>query len=314
MKRLNKLITALLAFILIVSLVGCGGQSSVISVPRLNIPMEGSALPKISHNVELSTANLPTTAEIYKFIDPPTNSGEVLDKLAETFGFSTNAKTEDFGDFIIVEDDEMMIDYETATGAWSFRDKSYDKTVAHSLPSEKESAIIARTFLIENELYNERFSMETVVTKYSGNEADETYAPYCNAVYFYPMLNDKPILGVSRIVVSVGEDGQIVEVLKYYKDFVSCGEIELASPMSFVDGIKANQYSTSINSKAISSNITEVELAYWEDAGSCDEQPYLQPVWIFTGTSVQPDGTVETFDVIVQAAKNVVNNDEVLTQ
>ena len=314
MKRMNKLITTLLVFVLMISLVGCGGHSSVISVPRLNIPMEGSVPPEISHNIDLSGVHPQTTAEIYKFIDAPSNPDKVLDKLAKIFGFSTDAKTEDFGDFIIIEDAGMMIDYETPTGAWSFRDKSYDKTVSHSLPSEKDSATIARSFLMENDLYHERFSMETVVAKYSGDEADKTYSPYCHSVYFYPTLNDKPILGVSRIVVSVGEDGKIVEVLNYYKDFVSCGEIELASPMSFIDGIKTNQYSTSINPEAISSDITDVELAYWEDGGSCDEQPYLQPVWVFKGTSVLPDGTTETFDVIVQAAKNVVNNDEILSQ
>jgi hypothetical protein len=124
MKRMNKLITTLLVFVLMISLVGCGGHSSVISVPRLNIPMEGSVLPEISHNIDLSGVHPQTTAEIYKFIDAPSNPDKVLDKLAKIFGFSTDAKTEDFGDFIIIEDDGMMIDYETPTGAWSFRDKS----------------------------------------------------------------------------------------------------------------------------------------------------------------------------------------------
>jgi hypothetical protein len=309
-KRNQLWILSIASIALLISLVSCEANSSVTTVPELYIPMVGNSVPEIDHNIELSTTNIEKTAEIYRFVDPPANPEYVLDELTSVFGLSTDAHKESFDDFIIISDDKMMIDYETATGTWSFYDRSYDKTAPRILPTKEESAAIARDFLIENGFYNERFSTETVVTQYSGNEHDETYAPYCNAVYFYPMLNGKPILGVSRIVVSVGEDGQIIEVLKYYKDFVSCGTIEIAEPLSFVDGIKANQYSTTIDDKAISSNITEVELAYWEDAGSCAEQPYLQPVWVFAGTSIQPDGSESKFDVIVQAAKNIERQDE----
>lgn len=312
-KRNQLWILSIVSIVLLLSLVSCGANSSVTTVPELYIPMAGNSVPEIDHNIELSTTNIQKTAEIYRFVDPPANPEHLLDELEDVFGLSTNAPKENLDDFIIISDGKMMINYETATGTWSFYDRSYDKTVSHILPTKEESAVIARNFLIKNGLYNDRFSNETVVTQYSGNEYDETYAPYCNAVYFYPMLNGKPILGVSRIVVSVGEDGQIVEVLKYYKDFVSCGKIEIAEPLSFVGGIKANQYSTTIDDKAIASNITEVELAYWEDAGSCAEQPYLQPVWVFYGTSIQPDGSEDSFNIIVQAAKNVSKQTEIIS-
>ncbi|MCQ2406358.1 MAG: hypothetical protein MJ067_03995, partial [Oscillospiraceae bacterium] len=73
----------------------------------------------------------------------------------------------------------------------------------------------------------------------------------------------------------------------------------------FIDGIKNNMYSSSIRSDALSAKIVDVKLGYWEDAGSLDEQPYLQPIWIFIGESANADGTISDFDVIVQAAKNI---------
>ena len=308
MKKLSKRIAVMLACVLLISFSGCGAQS--VSVPQLDIPMNGNTPPEINHTIELSTADLQTTAEIYRFVEPAENPEEILAKLSGIFGLSTGAQVEQYDNFVVMKDGKLRIEYETDTGMWSFRDNSYDKRLTHTLPSEEESAEIARTFLTENGLYDERFTMGSVVVSYSGDPADDTYAPYCNSVYFYPVLNDKPILGVSRIVVSIGENGQIIEVLKYYKDFVSYGEIELESPISFTEGIQTNQYSTSINSDAVSSTITEVELAYWEDAGSCEDQPFLQPVWVFTGSSVQSDGSEDTFDIIVQAAKNVENTDE----
>lgn len=52
--------------------------------------------------------------------------------------------------------------------------------------------------------------------------------------------------------------------------------------------------------------VRDVDLAYWEDAGSVSDQPYLQPVYVFTIKPVE--GSLEVFSAIVPAAEDVPIN------
>lgn len=307
MKKKTIMITLLTTLLTVSVLTGCSSDNSSLTMPFLNIPMAGNEVPNIEYFVEIeNTRSFPSKANVYRFDENLPDAETEVQNLSILFGISQETTvSQKNDDFIIVDDGEHMIDYEKATGTWLFVDHTYDKQKMHLLPSDNDSVEIARKYLTENGLYNDRFLIETVVPQYAGSELDSTYAPYCKAVYFYPQVDGLSVLGVSRIVVKVGEDGQIIGVMKNYKDFALAGQIDLASPLSFIDGIKSNLYSSSINETAVSARIYDVKLGYWEDAGSHHEQPYLQPVWIFMGEADLPDGATEGFDVIVQAAEKV---------
>jgi len=122
-----------------------------------------------------------------------------LKHISKIFNFSEELRVQRFDDFIVMNAGKRMIKYEKLTGIWSFQDTSYDKYKNHELPSDEEAITVARNFLKENDLYNERFTIGTVVTQYSGSELDSTYAPYSKSVFFYPQINDCSILGNSRM-------------------------------------------------------------------------------------------------------------------
>lgn len=287
---------------------GCASNSLSTAMPELNIPMSGNALPDIEYSIELKDMdNLPQAANVYKFIEEERDiTSEVL-KIAKLFDvFADPSNIQHYDDFVVFDNGDYLIDYEVLTGMWSIRNISENvKKETYYLPTDAEAVEIAREFLIEKGLYNERFTIDSVVTQYSGSILDSTYAPCFKTVYFYPVIQNHPILGVSRIIVKVNASGQVVEIMNYYKDFELYDKIELASPTDFIEGIKDNSYSSSIRTDALSAKIIDVQLGYWEDAGSFKDQPYLQPVWIFLGESTNADGTVSNFDIVVQAAKHI---------
>ena len=287
-------------------LVGCGSKKFIVSIPELCIPMSGSDLPEINYSIELKDLEkLPQTANIYEFISEQPDAISEVVQIAKLFDISVDATDiQYYDDYLTYDNGSFLIDYEIPTSMWSIRNMSEKTDKSNELPSDEEAITIARNFLVEKELYDERFSIESVVTQYSGSELDSTYSPSFKTVYFYPTIDNYPILGVSRIIVKIDTNGQVAELMRYYKDFELAGVIELSSPLEFIEGIKSNAYSTNISPDAVSARITDVKLRYWEDAGSFEEQPYLQPVWVFWGESTQADGTVEEFDVVVQAAKN----------
>ncbi len=308
MKTKKLLVYLIILLLICAASFGCSSNSSPISMPELYIPMSGNDLPVIEYSIELKNINdLPKVANVYKFIKNEQDASLEVLSIAKLFDISANSSDiNNYDDYVIFGNGKYLIDYEIPTGMWSIRNiMTNTNNVANNLPSDAEAIEIARSFLIEKGLYDERFVIETVVTQYSGSELNSTYSPCFKTVYFYPIIEDYTILGVSRIIVKIDSECQIAELMKYYKDIELFGEIELELPTVFIDGIKNNMYSSSIRSDALSAKIVDVKLGYWEDAGSLDEQPYLQPIWIFIGESANADGTISDFDVIVQAAKNI---------
>lgn len=307
---MKRVFSKILSLALICALfAGCAAKESP-TMPELYIPKPEHELPDIAYDIELKdTDSLPKTAEVYKFISHDADATEEVLKIAELFGLTPDEKCIQYYDkFIIFDDGAYVIDYELPTAMWSVRVSASDIGDADELPSDEKAIELARGFLTEKGLYNERFTVETVTVQYSGSELDSTYAPSLKSVYFYPMLDGCPVLGVSRIIVNIDANGSVVGMMKYYKDFEPVGEIKLAPPENFIDGIQNNRYSSSISPDAVSAKITDVHLGYWEDSGSAEEQPYLQPVWIFKGSSLNADGAESGFDVIVQAAEGVLKN------
>jgi len=268
--------------------------------------MPGNATSFSNYSFYADVSSLPREAKLYRFV--PDNDLEAkYNSIKQIFGFTEDAVVHDVDDvrFLSEENENISrwLDFYFSDGTWQYHDYSRDITDPVSLPSDEASTQYAVAFLVENGLYNERFEVNSVVEQYTGEKETGDYNAYCKSVYFYPTAGGIPVYGVSRIAVSVGDNGGIVGVYHFYKDIDEAGIVDLISPESLYERIENAEFSSSINPAAVEAAINEIFLGYWEDSGSIEEQPYLQPVWVYIGIAVLEDGQEEPFDVIAPAIK-----------
>ncbi|ADQ39634.1 hypothetical protein Calkr_0056 [Caldicellulosiruptor acetigenus I77R1B] len=273
--------------------------------PPLKIPMPGQETPNIDYKITAKFNNLPTEAMVYKFKKP-----QNIDFYSIAKKFGLNGKAEYYPEtktYVIKEEVDGKVKYsftyEVETGRWEYinEEEMYLNYNPVNVPSDEEAKKIAIEFLKKEGFYNDRFSYCTVVEASSGDKLTNDYKVLYKDVYFYPSINGKPVYGVSRIVVSVGSNGKIIGVRKWYKDIEEYKKVKLISAEKALEKIKKREASNNINPRAKSATINKVFLAYWEDAGTIEEQPYLQPVWVFCGEAITEDGSRDTFDAVVPA-------------
>ena len=281
-------------------------QNPGIQVPELFIPMSGSAASSPDYSFNADISSLPKDAKLYKFIH--NNEFEnSYNNIKHTFKFTENAVVQNIDDVrFLSEENEAVskwLDFYFSDGTWQYHDYSKPTAASVKLPSNEASAQLAIAFLKNNNLYNDRFAVSAVVEQYSGSKETDDYNAYCKSVYFYPSIDGMPVYGVSRIVVDIGDNGDIIGVSHFYKDIIESETVGLISPESLYESIERAELSSNINPSAVKATINEIYLGYWEDAGSVEEQPYLQPVWVFTGVAVFDDGQEEPFDVIASAIR-----------
>lgn len=274
-------------------------------IPALNIPMPGQEMPQIDYKVTAKFENLPTEAMVYKFKKPQNVD---FYSIAKKFGLSGKAQYDSETKTYKIKEEvdgklKYSFTYEAETGRWEYIDEEemYLNDNPTNIPSDEEAKRIATEFLKKEGLFSERFTYCTVVPASSGDKLTNDYKVHYKDVYFYPSINGKPIYGVSRIVISVGDNGKIIGVLKWYKDFEEYKKVKIIPAEKALERVKRRQASNNINPRAKSATINKVFLAYWEDAGTIEEQPYLQPVWVFAGEAVTEDGKYESFDAVVPA-------------
>lgn len=277
----------------------------VNSIPKLFIPNPGQEMPEINYEFIADKNGLPAEAAVYKFILPD-NPEEQAAKLSKIFGFVTSPKfdasTQKYISKIENEKDKKWFTYEATSGHWAYQDMNALSDINPSnIPADKDAIAIVKKYLEETGLLPDRFKDVKVVHQSSGDKTTGDYRVIYKDLYFYPTIDNTSILGVSRMIVSVGKDAQIIAVNKYYKDYQQYKTVKLKSVDTAYEDVKANRASNSIDPTAKSAKIKEVKLAYWEDAGSIKEQPYLQPVWVFTGEAIVEYNKVVTFDAIVPA-------------
>lgn len=307
-----RILSVFKSFFIILIIVCIAGYFLYIKanrIPPLYIPMPGNEIPEIDYKVTARFDNLPTEAMVYRFKKPKDPKAEIK-SLAKIFGLNGEvqyyqAANEYFIKEGVDDRDYRILRYQINTGRWVYTDmKEYMHNYDYkpqNLPSDEEAKKIALDFLKKNGIYDKRFIYCGVAYDSSGSSLTNDYKILRKDVNFFPVVDGKDVYGVSKIIVTVGDNGKIIEVSKWYKEYEEYKKVKIIPVDKALEKVKKKEASTSINPRAKSATIKEAFLAYWEDAGTIDEQPYLQPVWVFTGEAVTEDGKVESFDAIVPA-------------
>jgi len=300
---------AKLKFALVVSAVAVLGAGCA-AVPDLRIPRLGGLTPEVTYSWEVPAeivSAIPKEMPVYKFA-PKNLSEEDFKSLASQFGMSGTIDREQDQLSFQMTDGNKRLSMELETGRWSYGDYSrlYRSESPDTIPSDDNVARIATEYLEKNNWLPSDFRLQAVEAVTEQSAADITAPPTIigKIAYFYRYIGDRPVLGVSRIIVHVGENGEIVGVNKFFKDIELVGNMSLKTLDEAFGELKAgNAVLTTDNPNVKQAAVQSVDLAYWEDAGSISDQSHLQPVYVFTMQSTE--GSADAFSAVVPAIRGV---------
>lgn len=269
---------------------------------ELYITMPGQEQPEVQYEIDDNLFNdYQQELMVYKFKNHK-NHEEKAKLLAKKIGLHEELQYDSKNNKYSKDKNSIYFDYEVDTGYWSFRNsKAFDLGVRNNIPTDTEAIEIAKNIIKEYNIYDERFSNIIVVNQTYGDELSNNLEVLVKDVYFYPTVNGIPVLGISRIIVSIGHEGEIVGICKYYKEYEEYKKVKLKNPKEAFKEVKKGKASNNIDPNAKEAKIKNVQLAYWEDGGGINEQPHLQPVWIFEGESIDDNNEISKFDAIVPA-------------
>lgn len=303
---MRKLSLLILLGLLSIFLIGCNTKTSQVSelpkIPALYIPHSGSPSPEdVAYELN-TTPQLPNSAMVLKFKQPNITENDVR-QLAQKFTLNGEIKYEPRNGVYNIKDGAKLLWVETKTGKWSFQNQSKAYSNGESIPNiptDEEAKVIALQQVQNLDLPVNEFKVADVTKVTEEGAPGQPVKVLSKAVFLYRQINNQSILGVSRIIVMVGDNGEVVGVSKFYKEAEPFNSYPLKTFEKAYEELRSGAASSNIPGKATNAKINNVELRYWEDAGAISEQPYLQPVYVFKGETTI-DGKIETFDAIVPA-------------
>lgn len=151
-------------------------------------------------------------------------------------------------------------------------------------------------------IYQKRFNTLQIQPETDIGERDQVITA-AKTLTFYPEMDGEIIGGVSRIIVSIGDDGEIYEISKYYRDFVKAGSKEVISVDTALEKVRHGDAAFTLGETVEHAVLTNAALTYWEDSGDIHVRSYLRPVWVFEGKSLEVPAENAQFQAMVPALK-----------
>lgn len=277
-------------------------------ITKIDFPVIGGLLPhdveyKIDSNVEFSDSKIePSTQnavdEVYK-LTSSTISKDKTEKLKKIFNLKNSEKT-DMGEVVTYSNREHSLSI-NENGTYMYINKQRNNSKPIDL-SDEHCETIANNFLIKNELLPSDFFKNGIAheTKTSALNPEDSVV-IRKDVYFNRKLNNKSVYGVSRIIVSVGSEGRIDAVYSLYRDIKSSESVKIKPFNAALNDLKNFKGSIRMNGDAETVNIKKVDLVYWEDSTPDSKQTHIQPVYHFTGETLNKKGNTDIFEAFISA-------------
>lgn len=100
-------------------------------------------------------------------------------------------------------------------------------------------------------------------------------------------------------MVTLDPDGELISLDKRATEVSRKVTTSLKSRLAVQEALEAKEYSAGFKSALENARITECEVAYYADAEPKSGKTYLYPVYVMTGEGRNPDGEIETFDLMM---------------
>lgn len=192
---------------------------------------------------------------------------------------------------------DIMLDEEL--GFWTYR-LPRETAIPEQLPTDEEAIAIADAFLAEAQLYHGALrpgSVSNTTTEITGTEEVLN-----KDIYYYPEFDGMDVYGVFRIVIGIGDHGQIISVSKQVQDVTEAASVPLAAPETLQARLDAGACVSSPQNPVAEAEVESGCLAYYSDITPSHGKLYLHPIYDLTAAGTNELGETETFSVWVSAA------------
>jgi len=293
----------ILTSLVIILLLTAGNQQST-TYPDIRMPEPGESGPStgIEFKMNVSDKINSNTMKVYSIVklDFVALKKDLKDKFAIKEEFVTK------DDQMFFADDNIVVNCDLSNGFWTYTNKKidtslYENAIPSNLSEERCKEIAQKTakkYGLDTSIYK-----KIIITPIECKPADGKSVKIGNIVYFYPEVNGLNVYGVSRFCVALDANGEIASINNYYKMIKPYKDEKIVNVEEAIDLIKANKCTVTGEEDILSATITDYKFGYFDDPSSFDEQPYMQPVIILSGSGVDKDGKESKYEALVPALK-----------
>lgn len=268
------------------------------AVPHPNLYESGGVWPdnmtlETGSGLKAASAQLPKEAMVYRYISVDLGQSEVL-ALASKFDLPTSSvssfKGTDGESYDVTAGDRHLT-VDASTGEWDYLDgaRVYRTPIADQslVPSDELAREAAEKEIARLNLGRDGLEFVGVGRNMVSDQV------VCKVVLFGQRINGALVAGASSIQVSVGEAGRIAGVINGMRPIAPYKVLELRPVAQALDEIERGECRSNMPDNATSASLDAVELAYFESSDPLTDQPYLQPVYRFTGKATTPSGETD---------------------
>ena len=227
-------------------------------------------------------------------------------KIVEKFGFDINDYTIRNGERYYKSDNGLPPKVSITIdefGAFKYM-TDIPETYYEILYSEEDCVKIAKDYLIEYGIWDEKILDENNVTFNENATIDgESKIIHGRGVNFLTKkIDDRSVAGNSRVTVNINGEGQVKSITYNIREYEDRQTVSLISIKNAIQKIKENDAFIEVESASDELIFENVHLSYWTQ-NTNEDNLTMQPVYVFSGTSITIDGNKEPFAITVQANK-----------
>lgn len=268
-------------------------------IPQLNMAPYGG--PSCAA-VRLASANLEQTSEVLPVYQMEIASvsemkAEIARVMSLSFDEATRVNSGTQYWMYQIGDADIMLDEEL--GFWTYRIPQ-EISIPEQLPTDEEAIAIADAFLAEAQLYHGALRPGIVSNTTTGITGTEEILN--KDIYYYPEFDGMNVYGVFRIVIGIGDHGQIISVSKQVQDVTEAARVPLAAPETLQARLDAGDCVSSPQNPVAEAEVESGRLAYYSDITPSNGKLYIHPIYELTAAGTNELGETETFSVWVSAA------------
>ena len=226
-----------------------------------------------------------------------------LKNLKRIFKLDNCKEKTDKDKFINISDGSKFLEIHP-NGTFMYADEDKRNSNKKMLLDDSQCVSIAESFLKENNLLPPEAICSGVLSNTLTYVDDpESKEVVSKSVRFDRFIDSKEVYGVSRVMVIIGADGDIISL--YYNcrtiNNNKIKKVRLRDIESAFEDVKHQKGMISVKDDAKEVVIKDVDIVYWEDSTPSSKNNYLQPVYRFRGESNNKEGKKDKFFAIVSA-------------
>lgn len=304
MKKIKKIIAVAFLVALILCSVSCEKNSKKIG-SKIKF---ASSTPSVCDTTEFEydldeLAKQINDNEGFVYLNPKKTDYKIVEK----FGFDIN-------DYEIVASGERFYKIKDNNktkscfkidefGAFSYFSE-VQETYYEFPYSNKECVKMAKDYLLKYGLWNNKLLDENNIsfnensTVEGNNEKTTIHGLGVN--FFAKKVDSYNIAGNSRVSVEINGEGKVKSVRYNIREYESKEKVNLISIKEAIENIKKDDAFIEVESVSDKLIFKNVHLSYWTQNRNKDNL-IMQPVYVFSGTSITSDGSEEPFSITVQA-------------